>query len=122
MPPSIPSPPRKTCRNPPEEDRPPPDLALRPGPARHSAPIPRPVVLGGTDGWQRPATEPPGQAAPSPLYPAGRAQVAQLVEQRTENPRVGGSSPPLGTTFPQQFQRLRRWLHTRGKRPGKADL
>ena len=27
------------------------------------------------------------------------AQVAQLVEQRTENPRVGGSNPPLGTTF-----------------------
>ena len=27
------------------------------------------------------------------------AQVAQLVEQRTENPRVGGSIPPLGTTF-----------------------
>ncbi len=26
------------------------------------------------------------------------AQVAQLVEQRTENPRVGGSIPPLGTT------------------------
>ena len=26
------------------------------------------------------------------------AQVAQLVEQRTENPRVGGSNPPLGTT------------------------
>ena len=25
------------------------------------------------------------------------AQVAQLVEQWTENPRVGGSSPPLGT-------------------------
>ena len=25
------------------------------------------------------------------------AQVAQLVEQRTENPRVGGSNPPLGT-------------------------
>jgi hypothetical protein len=25
------------------------------------------------------------------------AQVAQLVEQRTENPRVGGSIPPLGT-------------------------
>jgi hypothetical protein len=23
-----------------------------------------------------------------------------LVEQRTENPRVGGSNPPLGTTFP----------------------
>jgi hypothetical protein len=27
-----------------------------------------------------------------------RAQVAQLVEQRTENPRVGGSIPSLGTT------------------------
>ncbi len=27
-----------------------------------------------------------------------RAQVAQLVEQRTENPRVGGSIPPLGTS------------------------
>ena len=26
-----------------------------------------------------------------------RAQVAQLVEQRIENPRVGGSIPPLGT-------------------------
>ena len=26
-----------------------------------------------------------------------RAEVAQLVEQRTENPCVGGSSPPLGT-------------------------
>jgi hypothetical protein len=26
-----------------------------------------------------------------------QAQVAQLVEQRTENPRVGGSIPPLGT-------------------------
>ena len=28
------------------------------------------------------------------------AQVAQLVEQRTENPRVGGSIPPLGTILP----------------------
>ena len=27
------------------------------------------------------------------------ARVAQLVEQRTENPRVGGSSPPPGTTI-----------------------
>ncbi len=25
------------------------------------------------------------------------AQIAQLVEQRTENPCVGGSNPPLGT-------------------------
>jgi hypothetical protein len=31
---------------------------------------------------------------------AVRAQVAQLVEQRTENPCVGGSIPPLGTTDP----------------------
>jgi hypothetical protein len=28
-----------------------------------------------------------------------RAWVAQLVEQRIENPRVGGSNPPPGTTF-----------------------
>ena len=27
-----------------------------------------------------------------------RAQLAQLVEQRTENPRVSGSIPELGTT------------------------
>ena len=29
---------------------------------------------------------------------ASAAQVAQSVEQRTENPRVGGSIPPLGTS------------------------
>ncbi len=28
------------------------------------------------------------------------AQIAQLVEQGTENPCVGGSNPSLGTTFP----------------------
>ena len=28
-----------------------------------------------------------------------QAQIAQSVEQRTENPRVGGSIPPLGTKF-----------------------
>jgi hypothetical protein len=27
------------------------------------------------------------------------AQIAQSVEQRIENPRVGGSIPPLGTTL-----------------------
>ena len=32
---------------------------------------------------------------------ATRAQVAQLVEQRTENPRVAGSIPALGTIFPK---------------------
>ena len=30
------------------------------------------------------------------------AQVAQLVEQGTENPRVGGSNPSLGTISPQK--------------------
>ena len=35
------------------------------------------------------------------------AQVAQLVEQRTENPRVGGSIPPLGTTNTQQIQQVK---------------
>ena len=29
---------------------------------------------------------------------AAHAAVAQSVEQRTENPRVGGSIPPCGTT------------------------
>ena len=41
------------------------------------------------------------------------AQVAQLVEQRTENPRVGGSNPPLGTTlfpFPIIFELMARRL------------
>ena len=33
-------------------------------------------------------------------WPVDRyAQVAQLVEQWTENPRVGGSNPPLGTIY-----------------------
>src|SRR5947207_15843877 len=37
--------------------------------------------------------------SPRPLpRPCLNAQVAQLVEQRTENPRVGGSIPSLGTT------------------------
>jgi hypothetical protein len=32
------------------------------------------------------------------MNPANRdAQIAQSVEQGTENPRVGGSIPPLGT-------------------------
>ena len=34
------------------------------------------------------------------------AEVAQLVEQRTENPCVGGSSPPLGTKIKQLFWEL----------------
>ena len=31
------------------------------------------------------------------------AQIAQSVEQRTENPRVGGSIPPLGTNWKDFF-------------------
>ncbi len=34
-----------------------------------------------------------------PILLAWYARIAQLVEQRTENPRVGGSNPPPGTTF-----------------------
>ena len=39
---------------------------------------------------------------PAPQTRAGDAQVAQLVEQGTENPRVGGSNPSLGTISPQK--------------------
>ena len=35
----------------------------------------------------------------NPLSPTSFAEVAQSVEQGTENPRVGGSIPSLGTTF-----------------------
>ena len=37
---------------------------------------------------------------------APRGQVAQLVEQRTENPRVVGSIPTLATIFPFNFPLL----------------
>ncbi len=33
------------------------------------------------------------------FYEKTFAQIAQSVEQRIENPRVGGSIPPLGTTI-----------------------
>ena len=39
------------------------------------------------------------------LFGLPHAQVAQLVEQRTENPRVGGSIPSLGTTRRNSLQR-----------------
>jgi hypothetical protein len=47
--------------------------------------------------------EPSGQARTADVSrgdPKGcnGAQIAQLVEQRIENPRVGGSIPSLGTT------------------------
>jgi hypothetical protein len=37
---------------------------------------------------------------PYQLRPFTVGWIAQLVEQRTENPRVGGSIPPPATTFP----------------------
>ena len=37
------------------------------------------------------------RTAPLMAGSAIKARVAQLVEQRTENPRVGGSNPPPGT-------------------------
>ena len=37
-----------------------------------------------------------GSNPPSPIF---YAQIAQLVEQRTENPRVAGSIPALGIHF-----------------------
>jgi hypothetical protein len=39
--------------------------------------------------WKRPAG----------FTEASDARIAQLVEQRIENPRVGGSNPPPGTIF-----------------------
>ena len=38
-----------------------------------------------------------GTVASNPTLSAKIAQIAQSVEQGTENPRVGGSIPPLGT-------------------------
>ena len=51
------------------------------------------------------------RSASLPTPPADRpggpgAQVAQLVEQRTENPRVAGSIPALGTTYLIDFKRF----------------
>ena len=37
-------------------------------------------------------------------------QVAQLVEQRTENPRVGGSIPPLATILFKDLRLFREFL------------
>ena len=41
--------------------------------------------------------------------PAVVAQVAQLVEQGIENPRVGGSIPSLGTTDSERKASAMRW-------------
>jgi hypothetical protein len=49
--------------------------------------------------WQANTATPGWTGTRDLLYkrPSLGAQVAQLVEQRTENPCVGGSIPPLGT-------------------------
>jgi hypothetical protein len=44
------------------------------------------------------------------VFDLGFAEVAQLVEQRTENPRVGSSILPLGTTFLFRGHHFRRHL------------
>ena len=59
-----------------------------------------------------PATQPVGISR----NPATDAQVAQLVEQGTENPRVGGSIPSLGTIF---FMHL---AHTKREAPCRFAL
>ena len=42
-------------------------------------------------------------------HEARDARIAQLVEQRIENPRVGGSNPPPGTThFLKEISELQR--------------
>ena len=41
--------------------------------------------------------------SPSILFTYSYAQIAQSVEQRTENPRVAGSIPALGTRFNKKF-------------------
>src|SRR3954471_427296 len=42
----------------------------------------------------------------APAFAVAPAQVAQSVEQGTENPRVGGSIPPLGTEGSRDFRAL----------------
>jgi hypothetical protein len=37
------------------------------------------------------------------------ARIAQLVEQRIENPRVGGSNPPPGTILSQNITMFSNW-------------
>jgi hypothetical protein len=65
------------------------------------APAPDSIVSGdfGLDG---------PRAARHTTRPSACAQVAQSVEQGTENPRVGGSIPPLGTVFPAAIVRCPR--------------
>ena len=65
------------------------------GPAVHKFCIE--VQSGAGQGRESSLKARPGGTASSRI--AEDAQVAQLVEQGTENPRVGGSNPSLGTIF-----------------------
>ena len=51
------------------------------------------------------------------------AQIAQLVEQRTENPRVAGSIPALGIFFiwrkPRRIKGFRRFLMVKNRLGGQ---
>ena len=53
--------------------------------------------MGGPKGLILRLLRPPAEVGVISRSEISCAQVAQLVEQRTENPRVGGSIPPLGT-------------------------
>src|SRR2546427_3573294 len=81
-------------------DRPQPDCVA----SRHGRVMARPLgVL---------APRPLLGVSPPPIYnpPSIEGQVAQLVEQRTENPRVGSSILPLATPCVQYAQGRRRGL------------
>jgi hypothetical protein len=54
---------------------------------------------------------------PAPAF-AAQAWVAQLVEQRIENPRVGGSNPPPGTTHGLQNFHFTSVFSSRGDEVG----
>ena len=48
------------------------------------------------------------------------ARIAQVVEQRTENPRVGGSSPPPGIVKLQSKVLIAQVIKTLSKLRGKS--
>ncbi len=97
-------------------------------PAKHDAAAPprkkaeKPVRF-----FARPPCQPPRPDV-SPAHPKAApdgngAQIAQLVEQRIENPRVAGSIPALGTTHLQQTQappKGRPACTGRGRRDGRS--
>ncbi len=56
--------------------------------------------------WTRAGRSPIRRSRKAAFARRVQAQVAQLVEQRIENPRVGGSIPPLGTTSFKFFSNL----------------